>query len=170
MKISKIISGGQTGVDRAALDAAIKNNIPHGGWCPKGRKAEDGIIPNKYLLEETFTDDYSERTKLNIHDSGGTLVLVNKIPVDVNDGTILTMNYTKEEKKPLLVVALDNSDLVSIIKHWMTENSIQVLNIAGPRESQSPGIYNAGFEVLHKFLLIVNNEIISPGIAGSLVL
>ena len=148
MKICKIISGGQTGVDRAALDATIENNIPYGGWCPKGRKAENGIIPDKYLLEEAFTDDYSERTKLNIRDSDGTLVLVYKIPVDVNNGTILTINYAQKEKKPLLVVALDNCDLVNIVIQWIDEHSIEVLNIAGPRESQSPGIYNTSFKFL----------------------
>ena len=159
MEISKIISGGQTGVDRAALDVAIKNNIPHGGWCPKGRKAEDGIIKDTYLLEETVTDDYSERTKRNISDSDGTLVLVKKIPVEVKDGTILTINYAQQEKKPLLVIALDNHDFFSLIKHWIDEHNIQILNIAGPRESQCPGIYDASFKMLHEFLLMAYKEI-----------
>lgn len=158
MKICKIISGGQTGVDRAALDAAMANNIPYGGWCPKGRKAEDGIIADKYLLKETVTDNYSERTKLNIRDSDGTLVLVYKIPVDVNDGTILTINYAQEEKKPLLIIALDNPELVSNIQHWIDKNNLQILNIAGPRESQCAGIYSISFKVLHQFLFMVTQE------------
>jgi len=68
------ISGGQTGVDRAALEWAVANGIPHGGWCPKGRKAEDGTIPTQFQLKETANDDYSMRTRRNVHDSGGTVI------------------------------------------------------------------------------------------------
>lgn len=93
--LKKIISGGQTGVDRAALDAAILLKIPHGGWCPKGRLSEVGKIPDKYLLKETESSDYSERTKLNIHDSDGTLIFVPSTPIKVTDGTLLTIQKSK---------------------------------------------------------------------------
>ncbi len=95
----KIISGGQTGVDRAALDFAIKYNIECGGWCPKGRKAEDGEISLKYPLTETNSTDYPKRTKLNIQDSHATLILY----LDKFDpGTALTLKLCKEHNKPLL--------------------------------------------------------------------
>ncbi|TAK78497.1 MAG: molybdenum cofactor carrier [Gammaproteobacteria bacterium] len=142
--MDKIISGGQTGIDRAALDVAIKLNIPHGGWCPKGRKAENGIIPDYYQLQETETDDYSERTKLNIRDSDGTLILVLTTSIKVTDGTILTIQEVKEKNKPYLIVDLSiKKDPESVVK-WLADKNIKVLNVAGPRESQSPGIYHQG--------------------------
>ena len=92
MTLLKIISGGQTGGDRAALDAAIEMKIPYGGWCPKGRLAELGTtIPTKYILQETTSATFEERTKLNIRDSDGTLILVPETPIKVTDGTILTI-------------------------------------------------------------------------------
>ncbi len=158
MTIRKIVSGGQTGVDRAALDAAIENNIPYGGWSPKGRKAEDGIIADKYLLEETFTDDYSERTKLNIRDSDGTLVFVLKTPIEVTDGTNLTIKNAKTTKKPLLIIELSKNISADILSDWIEKNNIKVLNIAGPRESQSPGIYSSSFKFLHEFLSLYSEK------------
>ena len=105
--IEKIIAGGQTGIDRAALDVAIELNIPHGGWCPQGRLAELGqTIPEKYLLQETKTSDYSERTKLNIQDSDGTLILVPELPLTIKDGTLLTIKQVEEKNKPHLIFDL----------------------------------------------------------------
>src|SRR5690242_15332061 len=104
--IKKIVSGGQTGPDRAALDVAIKLGIPHGGWCPRGRKAEDGDIPDRYQLrcptgdsEDKETNIYNERTKLNIRDSDGTLILVPAIPLPntITDGTNLTIQEVKDK-------------------------------------------------------------------------
>lgn len=148
--IRKIVSGGQTGVDRAALDAAIELNIPHGGWCPKGRLSESGIIPAKYLLEETATSEYSERTKLNIRDSDGTLVILPDKATKITNGAILTINEAAKIKKPHVLVYLSEAvDVDSIIK-WMTANKIKVLNVAGPRESQSPHIYDLSLSFLKK--------------------
>lgn len=138
--IEKIVSGGQTGVDQAALEVAIKLNIPLGGWCPKGRLAENGTIPVKYPLVETESSDYSVRTKLNIRDSDGSLILVPKIPIQTTDGTMLTLQEVKQQQKPHLIIDLSKKPNVELIVHWVSENNIKILNIAGPRESQSPGI------------------------------
>lgn len=135
----RIISGGQTGVDRAALDFAIEAGIPHGGWCPLKRKAEDGIIGYQYILKETSAADYSIRTKLNVRDSDGTLILnVNKL----EGGTLLTVQLAKNMGKPCLIVDLDNIPGKKTILRWLTTHKIRILNIAGPRESKRPGIYD----------------------------
>jgi hypothetical protein len=150
--IEKIISGGQTGVDRAALDVAIELKIPHGGWCPKERLSESGTIPFHYSLQETETSDYSERTKLNIRDSDGTLIIVPKLPVDVTDGTILTIQEVQDKRKPYYLFDLSGKEDLSSISVWLKKNNIRILNVAGPRESQSPGIYNRCYELLKKIL------------------
>jgi len=135
--LTKIISGGQSGVDRAALDAALELGIPHGGWCPRGRLAEDGRIPSKYRLQETFSPDYTVRTRLNIRDSDGTLILYRE---PLEGGTALTWHKTLELEKPVLLVELGFPPVVEAFLLWLRENSIHTLNIAGPRESQRPGI------------------------------
>lgn len=150
--IEKIISGGQTGVDRAALDIAIKSNIAHGGWCPKGRKAEDGVIPKQYQLQETDSDDYSERTKLNIRDTDGTLVLVTEVPITVTDGTALTIEEVNQKHKPYLVINLNEQDNLELVIQWLKKNNIHILNVGGPRESQRPGVYQLSFKFLEKLL------------------
>lgn len=146
--IEKIISGGQTGVDRAALDAAIKFHIAHGGWCPKGRLAEDGVIPRQYHLRETKTADYNERTKLNIQDSDATLIFVTEVPVTVTDGTALMISEVVKQNKPYLIVNLyDEYDIDSVLL-WLKQNNIKILNVGGPRESLRPGVYKLSFEFL----------------------
>ena len=161
--IEKIISGGQTGVDRAALDVAIDLNILYGGWCPRGRIDELGAIPERYIdLEEhgesflSEKDNYDARTKLNIRDSDGTLILVpsDPIPAHIVDGTLLTIDEVKRKGKPYLLINLSASieDSVTECQLWMKNNEICVLNIAGPRESNSPGIYDLSHEFLHVFL------------------
>ena len=102
LPIKKIISGGQTGVDRAALDVAIALKIPHGGWCPKNRKAEDGAIPLHYHLQETPSTDYAERTRRNVHDADGTLIMIQNPPTG---GTLLTINTAKELNKDYLTAS-----------------------------------------------------------------
>ena len=134
----KIISGGQTGVDRAALDFALSNKIECGGWCPKGRKSEDGNIPAIYPLKETETASYTERTKKNIEESDGTLILfANKL----DRGTQLTYELCKSYAKPFLVLKLAEKSDLKKFKDWMVNNRIKTLNIAGPRESNEPGVY-----------------------------
>ena len=142
----KIISGGQTGVDRAALDFALKYNIPCGGWCPKGRQAEDGRIPEKYPLNETTTSNYNERTEKNISDSDATLIIYSN---SLDIGTKLTMDLCSEYNKPLLVIDLNNDVLIDRLINWIQIHHINIINIAGPRESNSPGIYEKTFDLLN---------------------
>ncbi len=141
MIIKKIISGGQTGVDRAALDIAIKFNIEHGGWIPKGRKAEDGILPLKYQLVQMDTADYKERTKQNIIDADGTAIIYRG---KLTGGSLLTMNFAKIIKKQYYIIDLlraEEFEAAIMLKTFIQENKIQILNIAGPRQSHEPAIY-----------------------------
>src|SRR5438309_6802555 len=100
MTFTKIISGGQSGVDRAALDVALELGISCGGWCPKGRRAEDGVIPEQYPVRENASTSYPPRTEMNVRDSDGTLILTNGRP---DRGTALTVNLAKRYEKPCLV-------------------------------------------------------------------
>ena len=106
--ISKIVSGGQTGVDRAALDWALENDIPHGGWCPRGRRAEDGRLHHRYALRETDSSDYSQRTKKNVEDTDGTLIINSG---DLSGGTAKTASYARSVHKPLMIVGLEETSL-----------------------------------------------------------
>ena len=141
MRVIRIVSGGQTGADRGALDFAISRGIEHGGWVPRGRKAEDGPVPLIYRLTETKTSRYSERTRNNVLDSDGTLLLHEGRP---SGGTALTRSAALAAGKPLLVVDISRTataDAVKAIRLWIEENGVSILNVAGPRESQRPGIY-----------------------------
>ena len=133
--IQKIVSGGQTGVDRAALDVAIELGIPHGGWCPKGRLSEDGVIDHRYQLTEHSTSDYAARTLQNVVDSDGTLILYRQ---RLTGGTLLTNRLAKEKAKPLLRVRMDRAVAYESIVEWLNANQIATLNIAGPRGSSHP--------------------------------
>jgi len=135
--LTRILSGGQTGVDRAALEAAIELGIPHDGWCPLGRMAEDGRIPLKYHLKETFSSDYAVRTRLNVRDADGTLILYRE---PLEGGTALTWQFAVEMEKPVLLVELGFPPVFEAFFLWLYENDIRTLNIAGPRESRFPGI------------------------------
>jgi hypothetical protein len=149
-KIIQIVSGGQTGVDRAALDFALEFGIPCGGWCPRGRKAEDGPIPSVYPLKETESTDYPVRTEKNILDSDGTLILYYGT---MDRGTILTQNLAQKHQKPLFTIDIDNGFLTDEFYEWIDIYHIRVLNIAGPRESHSRGIYNDAYDTL-KYLFL----------------
>ncbi|MCA9134018.1 MAG: putative molybdenum carrier protein [Planctomycetales bacterium] len=137
MGIRKIVSGGQTGVDRGALNAAIAMGIEHGGWCPKGRCAEDGPIDPRYQLRELDSPDYAARTEQNVLDSEGTLILYRE---KLQGGTLLTHRLAKRHGKPLCRVRLDRPLQLERIVQWIYQHEIQVLNIAGPRGSANPGI------------------------------
>ncbi|MCZ6526748.1 MAG: putative molybdenum carrier protein, partial [Gammaproteobacteria bacterium] len=138
MLIDKIISGGQTGVDRAALDIAIKHNIAHGGWCPRGRIAEDGTIDERYNLTETDSREYACRTKWNVRDSDGSLILNSG---RLAGGTAVTVSVSRRCNKPCHCISLDKTTDVSDAIEWISRHNIRILNIAGPRESKQPGIY-----------------------------
>ncbi|MER3424692.1 MAG: molybdenum cofactor carrier [Nitrospiraceae bacterium] len=145
-----IVSGGQTGVDRAALDVAEELGMPRSGWCPKGRLAEDGTIPDCYPLMETSSTDYSLRTEWNVRDSDGTLVLTKGTPTD---GTAYTIEVATSLRKPCLVLDLAEQPSPSVVREWMVAHKIRVLNIAGPRESKFPGIYTQAKQFLRAALL-----------------
>lgn len=133
----KVVSGGQTGVDRAALDAALALSQPCGGWCPRGRRAEDGPIDERYPLEETPSDDYAERTEWNVRDSDGTLVLTRGRP---SGGTAFTIAVARRLRRPLLVLDLAAAPAPAEAWRFVEQLGLRVLNVAGPRESQRPGI------------------------------
>ena len=148
-KLAKIISGGQTGVDRAALDTAIALNIPHGGWCPRGRLAEDGAIADKYALRQKQTAQYPERTEKNVLDSDATLIICHGKPAG---GTLLTKRLVKQYGRPALLIDLDKPvDVTAIqVKEWLAAQEVEILNVAGPRESHSPGVYRESLEILKR--------------------
>jgi hypothetical protein len=133
----KIVSGGQTGVDRAALDAAIAMGVEHSGWRPRGRLAEDGRIPERYRLQETQSPDYPPRTQQNVLDSDATLILYRGW---LSGGTELTFRLARDHQRPCLTVDLDWKPDPAHAVAWLRTQGVAVLNVAGPRESQSPGI------------------------------
>ena len=138
--IEKIVSGGQTGVDRAALDAALELGIPCGGWCPKNRCAEDGQISRKYPLRETPTETYAQRTEWNALTSDGTLILTRG---SLTGGTAYTVEIAQLAEKPLLLLQLSPDVEKTLFTEWIFKHDIKILNIAGARESQARGIYEA---------------------------
>lgn len=147
--LDKVVSGGQTGVDRAALDAALEFGFPIGGWCPRGRLAEDGIIPRYYPLKETPSVAYSQRTEWNVRDSDATLILYRK---QLYGGTALTRDLARKQKKPCLPLDLANLPGPQSIVQWLVQEEIAVLNCAGPRESGCPGIYWAALHIMRQVL------------------
>jgi hypothetical protein len=130
------VSGGQTGVDRAALDVALDLGLPCAGWCPRGRRAEDGPIPARYPLRETPTADYPQRTEWNVRDSDGTLLLHQGRK---GRGTALTARLARRLRRPLLEVDLRRADAAAV-RAWVAAQGIARLNVAGPREGEAPGI------------------------------
>jgi len=147
--LSKIISGGQTGVDRAALDAALALGFAVGGWCPKGRKAEDGVIAVDYPLCETPSAEYAERTLWNIRDSDGSLIICQGLPMG---GTLLTLELAQKLAKPFYLFKPNIEQYLNNLNEWLEKQSIKSLNIAGPRESQQPGIYCIAYELIYRLL------------------
>lgn len=136
--VAMIWSGGQTGVDREALDWAIRHGLPHGGWCPHGRKAEDGRIPDRYRLRETPSENPDIRTRWNVEDSDATLILAGRLPLQ--GGTAWTELCARDVEKPYLVLAAEESAEAaeSRLREWLNRHHPAVLNIAGPRYSEDP--------------------------------
>lgn len=136
----KIVSGGQTGVDRGALDAALERGFACGGWCPRGRRAEDGPIPMQYPLQELDSGRYLDRTHRNVADSDGTLILRRG---KLTGGTKATAQFACKIGKPLLVIDFHGAEAdtaVARIGEWVATGRIEILNVAGPRESSLPGV------------------------------
>ena len=136
----KIVAGGQTGVDRAALEWALTHGVPHGGWCPKGRQAEDGVIPPRFQLKETGSNNYSIRTRRNIRDSGGTVIFSGR--AELMGRTKETAEFAKVIGKPLLhlVSSAGLNETADQLNAFLREHGIVVLNVAGPRASEEPEV------------------------------
>lgn len=143
-----IVSGGQTGVDRAGLEVAIALGLEHGGWCPAGRLSEDGTIPSRYDLRETESDEYPVRTEQNVVDSDATLILYES---EVKGGTRLTRNYCRRHQRPHCVALIEPST-VSQVQMWLQQQKPTILNVAGPRESTYPGIFDRALTLMLQIL------------------
>ena len=136
--VRKIVSGGQTGADRGGLEAAIALGLEHGGWCPRGRQAEDGLIPEIYRLSETSSASYTQRTDMNVRDSDGTAVFTLG---PMTPGSWRTIRTAKAWDKPSVHIALDvESDPTTKLHQWCVDGKIGTLNVAGSRESKAHGI------------------------------
>jgi hypothetical protein len=147
--LARIVSGGQTGVDRAALDAALDAGLACGGWCPRGRGAEDGPIPARYPLEETPEATPDQRTVWNARDADATLVLSRGVPTG---GTALAIEGARNAGRPVLIFDLASDRDPADIAAWLDGCGVRVLNVAGPRESEAPGIYREARELLRRLL------------------
>jgi len=147
--LEKIISGGQTGVDRAGLDVAIRWGFPHGGWCPKGRKAEDGPISAQYQLLETSSASYLQRTERNVRDSDGTVIFT--IAPNLAGGSKRTAEFAAKHRKPLIHMAQRASSYESpalLLQRFVEENGVRILNVAGTRASKEPDVWRFAYETL----------------------
>ncbi len=150
-RIVKIVSGGQTGADRGGLDAAIELNISYGGWCPKGRKAEDGIIPEKYNMQELDSYEYIKRTEKNVIDSTATVIFCYGAP---EGGSLKTVEFAELYLKPYLIVDMNISQkkIESLFIEWVKglANGSIILNVAGSRSSLSPTLQYDVYNILKK--------------------
>jgi hypothetical protein len=148
----KIISGGQTGVDRAALDVALKRGIECGGWCPTGRLDEFGRIPNQYPLQELEVGGFTERTLQNVKDSDGTVIIY---PGKLSGGTEQTVRFCAEQPRPRELIdasKVSAEDAATLISNFVRKHKIEILNVAGPRQSEWPEGYDYASRVLEIFL------------------
>jgi hypothetical protein len=150
-----IVSGGQTGVDRAALDFALSNGLACRGWCPQGRLAEDGTINMRYPLSETNSEETAVRTELNVMDSDATLIVYAD---EMDSGTSATKDFAFEHRKPLFVWRLGQNNNVRSFRKWLAENKVGCLNIAGPRASQAADIYGETLDLLDMLLEDITRE------------
>lgn len=139
--IEKIVSGGQTGADRAGLDAAIACGVPHGGWCPKGRKAEDGTIPERYQLTETQGASYLARTERNVKRSDGTVIFT---VGELAGGSLRTVDFARRHRKPWIHIRLGevaDEQAVNDLRQFIKAHRIKLINVAGSSESRESGLY-----------------------------
>ncbi len=151
----RLVSGGQTGADRAALDAALAAEFPCGGWCPSRRQAEDGPIPAHYPLQE-LNGGYSVRTLANVKHSDATLIVYRD---SISGGTASTLRFCKQQQRPYLLIdsaQLDIQQAVAMIEQFIAQHQVETLNVAGPRASGCPSIYAVTREVLDR--VIAHNQ------------
>jgi hypothetical protein len=148
----KIISGGQTGVDRAALDIALKRGVDCGGWCPSGRLDEVGRIPDRYPVRELEHGGFTERTRQNVKDSDGTVMIyLSKL----SGGTGQTVRFAEEQQRPYQLIdasKISIEDAAGLIAEFVRKHRIHILNVAGPRQSEWSGGYEYAFRALDVFL------------------
>ncbi len=152
---TRIVSGGQTGVDRAALDIAARRGLERGGWCPRGRRAEDGPIGADYPMTESPLAAYAIRTRLNVRDSDATLVLVLGA---ADAGTRLTIEIAQAMARPYRIVDLKRPEPPVSLRRWLREARVRTLNVAGPRASRAPGIYEQAYRYLDLVLGAVSRK------------
>lgn len=144
----KVISGGQTGVDRGALDAALDHGFPCGGWCPPGRMAEDGPIDDIYPMSEMAYGSYPERTRQNIIDSDGTVIIYSGKP---EGGTKVTLENCLQLGKPYELINTQETpvrEAAGLIMSFIQSRSINILNVAGPRQSKNPELYDYAYKTV----------------------
>ncbi len=148
--LTKIISGGQAGADRGGLDFAIEHGIPHGGYCPKGRRSEDGVIPPEYSLTETPSRDYPQRTEWNVRDSDGTAVI--SIAAELTGGSAKTVRLAEKHGKPCVHLSKDRDGVKApeLLAKFIEQYRIKILNVAGPRASKEPAVGGFVGELLVK--------------------
>lgn len=165
MVIKSIISGGQTGADRGGLDAAIYLKIPYGGFCPKGRRSEDGIIPKKYNLKETLSSNYLHRTEFNVQNSDATIIFTIG---ELTGGSLATLEFARKHNKPVLHIDIgeySREETVKWILRWFQGDVTKptpprncILNVAGQRESKSPGIQEKVKTIMVDVVIELNRE------------
>jgi len=165
MMIKKIISGGQTGADRAALDVAMKFAIPHGGWVPRGRKTENGPLPDKYQLKELSTASYAKRTEQNVLDSDATLLISHG---KLTGGSDYTRRKAIQHSRPWLHIDLTKTkgfEAARVINSWIARHTIDTLNVAGPRASEDPEIYQDAVDLLQTAFYLDLIQTTMPGVS-----
>ncbi len=136
--ITKLVSGGQTGADRAALDFALARHRPHGGWCPRGRRAEDGVIPGCYNLRETPDDDHAQRTEWNVRDSDGTVIF--SLAAELTGGSAYTADCARRLGRPWLHLTPAVPQPARRLREFVAAHTLATLNVAGPRASEEPAV------------------------------
>jgi hypothetical protein len=152
-----ILSGGQAGVDRGALDAALELGSPCHGWCPRGRLAEDGPIPQRYPLSEA-DGGYPGRTRRNIEESDGTLILHRG---HLTEGTLLTLEICRDLGKPVCLVDAATSSparAAAVAREFIVAHDIERLNVAGPRRSHWTQSYHYAFDAVHSLIELLWHE------------
>jgi hypothetical protein len=162
--LKRVVSGGQTGADRAGLDVAIRWGFPHGGWCPKGRKAEDGPIGGQYLLTETPSSNYLQRTEWNVRDSDATVIFT--ISSQLSGGSKRTAEFAEKHHKPFLHLPRHSSSYeppALILQRFVEDNCVRVLNVAGTRASKEPEVWRFAYETLQALFFW---EQAHPGLLG----